>query len=119
MKKNNFRPVRRIYGSGTIGWQNVTLDRRKCYDVTLRNYLKFIGKLNTCQIKLITLSLSVNLNKIIFSSRKGLFRVLFGVLNTPIVMPLKVQIMLPRSLMCVILTMGQTIFKYAKYEART
>ena len=34
-KEDNGRPVRRIYGTGTIGWQNSALDRRKFYDITL------------------------------------------------------------------------------------
>ena len=33
VKEDNGRPVRRIYSTGTIGWQNSALDRRKCYDI--------------------------------------------------------------------------------------
>ena len=32
VKEDNGRPVRRIYGTGTISWQNSALDRRKFYD---------------------------------------------------------------------------------------
>ena len=34
--KDNGRLVRRIYGTGTIGWQNSSLDRRKFYDIKSR-----------------------------------------------------------------------------------
>ena len=33
VKEDNARPVRRIYGTGTIGCQNSALDRRKFYDI--------------------------------------------------------------------------------------
>ena len=33
VKEDNGRPVRRIYSTGTIGWQNSALDRRKFYDI--------------------------------------------------------------------------------------
>ena len=33
VKEDNGRLVRRIYGTGTIGWQNSALDRRKFYDI--------------------------------------------------------------------------------------
>ena len=35
VKEDNGRPVQRIYGTGTIGWQNSALDRRKFYDIKL------------------------------------------------------------------------------------
>ena len=38
VKEDNGRPVRRIYSTGTIGWQNSALDRRKFYDIKLFNY---------------------------------------------------------------------------------
>ena len=31
VKENNGRPVRRIYGTGTVRWQNSASDRRKFY----------------------------------------------------------------------------------------
>ena len=33
VEEDNDRPVRRIYGTGTIGWQNSALARRKFYDI--------------------------------------------------------------------------------------
>ena len=37
VKEDNGRPVQRIYGTGSIGWQNSALDRGKFYD------MKFTG----------------------------------------------------------------------------
>ena len=37
VKEDNGRPVRRIYSTGTIGWQNSALDRRKFYDIKLKS----------------------------------------------------------------------------------
>ena len=33
LNEDNGRSVRRINGTGTIGWQNSALDRRKFYDI--------------------------------------------------------------------------------------
>ena len=33
VEEDNDRPVRRIYGTGTIGWQSSAIDRRKFYDI--------------------------------------------------------------------------------------
>ena len=33
VKEDNGRPVRRIYGTSTKGWQNSALDRQKFYDI--------------------------------------------------------------------------------------
>ena len=38
VKEDNGRPVRRIYGTGTIGWQNSVLNRRKFYDRKFNEY---------------------------------------------------------------------------------
>ena len=38
VKEDNGKPVRRIYGTGTIGWQNSALDRRKFYDIKFKLY---------------------------------------------------------------------------------
>ena len=35
VKEDNGRPLRQIYGTVTIGWQNSALDRRKLYDIKL------------------------------------------------------------------------------------
>ena len=35
VKEDNGRPVPRIYGTGTVGWQNTAPDRRKFYDIKL------------------------------------------------------------------------------------
>ena len=34
-KEDNSRPVQRICGTGTIGWQNSAVDLRKFYDIKL------------------------------------------------------------------------------------
>ena len=44
VKEDNGRPVRRIYSTGTIGWQNSALDRRKFYDIKLRKSRQVIAK---------------------------------------------------------------------------
>ena len=44
VKQDNGRSVRRIYGTGTIGWQNSALDRRKFYDIKLRKSRQVIAK---------------------------------------------------------------------------
>ena len=36
VKEDNDRPVRRIYGTGTIGRQNSALDRRKFCDIKFK-----------------------------------------------------------------------------------
>ena len=38
VKQDNGRSVRRIYVTGTIGWQNSALDRRKFYDIKFKLY---------------------------------------------------------------------------------
>ena len=35
VKEDNGRSVRRVYGTGTIGWQNSALDGRKFHDIKL------------------------------------------------------------------------------------
>ena len=35
VKEDSGRPLRQIYGTVTIGWQNSALDRRKFYDIKL------------------------------------------------------------------------------------
>ena len=42
MKEDNGRLVRRIYGTGTIGWQNTALYRRKFYDIKLISFVNLI-----------------------------------------------------------------------------
>ena len=39
VKEDNGRPVRRIYGTGTMGWQNSALDWREIYDIKSSNTL--------------------------------------------------------------------------------
>ena len=44
VKEDDCRPVRRICSTGTIGWQNSALDRRKFYDKNLRKSRQVIAK---------------------------------------------------------------------------
>ena len=47
-KEDNGRPVRRIYGTGTIGWQNSALDRRKLCDIKSKRYKGETNCYGTC-----------------------------------------------------------------------
>ena len=49
VKEDNCRPVRRIYGTGTIGWQNSALDRRKFDDTKLKFITVLACNYHTCQ----------------------------------------------------------------------
>ena len=49
VKEDNGRPVLRIYGIGTIGWQNSALDRRKFDDTKLKFITVLSCNYHTCQ----------------------------------------------------------------------
>ena len=48
VKEDNGRPVRRIYGTSTIGWQNSALDQRKLCDIKSKRYKGETNCYGTC-----------------------------------------------------------------------
>ena len=93
VKEYNVRPVRWIYGTGTIGWQNSALDRRKFYDIkfchvvqTNMNSRYHSNKILTCSMKAtwlfkLRLYLQSNfrlcLNQLLYNNHKVTVRLIY------------------------------------------